>query len=360
MELHPITEDSYSVYTNIMHINSVFNSVVTVTVIFIMLRKTPESMKTYKWYLINAVICCFALDIFVTLFFVPVTVLPWLLGGCATGLLKPLGPMATVIGWVLLSQLLGMCGTSLNFTLLYRLAAIYNRAHILQKKSVLILLAFIQIFYTTPTIIVVLLIHPPEDNSLKYVKENHPNLFDFYSTHSCSLITIEVPPLMPYIYLAIGSILFILLMAAMEIALIFYGLRKMRHKMSERSYRMHKQLTTALFIQITIPSSMICFPYLMFAIAAGWQLESSQLISHIALLFSTFHTTVNGIILIAVIRPYREAFVEYLKRAFPSYKIICAKVSCLTEKDVVDTVVISCSRENPSNVIVIKGIVNRL
>ncbi|KAI1711856.1 serpentine type 7TM GPCR chemoreceptor srh domain-containing protein [Ditylenchus destructor] len=268
--------DNFSVYTTCMHLNSVFNTVVTVVVVFIMLRKTPESMKTYKWYLINAAVCCFALDIFITLFFVPVTVLPWILGGCATGLLKPLGPMATVIGWVSLSQLLGMCGFSLNFTLLYRLAAVYNKAHLLKKKTVLILMAFIQIFYTTPTIILVLLIHPPEDKSLKYVKENHPNLFDFYSTHSCSLITIEVPPLMPYIYLAIGSILLTLLITMTEMTLILSGLRKMKNKMSERSYRMHKQLTTAIFIQLTIPGSMLTAPYLMFAIAAGWQLESAQ------------------------------------------------------------------------------------
>ncbi|KAI1694594.1 serpentine type 7TM GPCR chemoreceptor srh domain-containing protein [Ditylenchus destructor] len=249
MELHPITEDSYSVYQNCMHINSVFNSVVTAVVIFIILRKTPDSMKTYKWFLINAATCCFALDIFITLFFLPVTTLPWILGGCATGLLKPLGPMATVIGWVSLSQLLGMCGLSLNFTMLYRLAAIYNKTHLLKNKPVLILLAFIQIFFTTPTIILVLFIHPPEESSLHYVKESHPNLFDFYSTHSCSLITIEMPPFMPYIYLAIGSILVTVLMMVTQMTLMLSGLRKMKNKMSERTYRMHKQLTSALFIQ---------------------------------------------------------------------------------------------------------------
>ncbi|KAI1694593.1 serpentine type 7TM GPCR chemoreceptor sri domain-containing protein [Ditylenchus destructor] len=99
---------------------------------------------------------------------------------------------------------------------------------------------------------------------------------------------------------------------------------------------------------------MLTVPYLMFAIAAGWQLESAQLISHVALLFSTFHTTVNGVILIAMIRPYREAFIEYLKKVFPFYKIICANVSFLTEKDgsVMDPVTVR-SREYRSNTIVV-------
>ncbi|KAI1714452.1 serpentine type 7TM GPCR chemoreceptor srh domain-containing protein [Ditylenchus destructor] len=209
------TED-YGLYVVGMHINSAVNTVVTA-------------------------VSCFALDFFMDLFFIPVTVQP-ILGGCSLGLLKPIGYMATVINWQLFGLFLGMSGMSLLYAMMYRAASVYNKAHILTKKPVIILMAFVQIFYSSPSIILVLSVYPGNEKSIEYIR------------------------------------------------------------------------------QMVIPTGMISVSYIAFAVAGGLQLKSARIVSFCTFLFSTFHTTANGAIMIATIKPYRLAFLRYLRTFIPLHK----------------------------------------
>ncbi|KAI1695604.1 serpentine type 7TM GPCR chemoreceptor srh domain-containing protein [Ditylenchus destructor] len=62
-----------------------------------------------------------------------------------------------------------------------------------------------------------------------------------------------------------------------------------------------------------IPTGMITVSYITFAVVASMQLSSSGTVCFITFLVSTFHTTVNGVIMIATIRPYKDALVKYVR-----------------------------------------------
>lgn len=40
-------------YKTLMHFNSASNTVLLALVLWLLLRKTPDSMKAYRWYLMN-------------------------------------------------------------------------------------------------------------------------------------------------------------------------------------------------------------------------------------------------------------------------------------------------------------------
>ncbi|KAI1716622.1 serpentine type 7TM GPCR chemoreceptor srh domain-containing protein [Ditylenchus destructor] len=313
------TED-YGVYVVCMHINSAVNTVVTAVVLLLLAKHTPPSMKTYKWYLVNVTVSCFALDFFMDLFFIPVTVQP-ILGGCSLGLLRPIGYMATVINWQLFGLFLGMSGISLLYAMMYRAASVYNKAHILAKKPVIILMAFVQIFYSSPSIILVLSVYPGNEKSIEYIRENYPKALDFFQTHSCSLMSIGIAPLIPYICVALILILTTVTVDTFFVMIVRHGLRKIRNQVTDKTYRMQRQLAMSLLIQMVIPTGMISVSYIAFAVAGGLQLKSARVVSFCTFLFSTFHTTANGLIMIATIKPYRLAFLRYFRTFVPLHKI---------------------------------------
>lgn len=40
-------------YKTLMHFNSVSNTIMLAIVLWLLLKKTPDPMKTYRWYLVN-------------------------------------------------------------------------------------------------------------------------------------------------------------------------------------------------------------------------------------------------------------------------------------------------------------------
>uniref|UniRef100_A0A915EJ89 Uncharacterized protein n=1 Tax=Ditylenchus dipsaci TaxID=166011 RepID=A0A915EJ89_9BILA len=110
-------------------------------------------MKIYKWFLLNLSICCYALDIFVTVLFLPIEIYP-ILGGCAVGLFRPMGYMAPVVSWIIYTVLVQMSALSILYAVLFRLASVYGKADIFRNKSIVMLLVLVELLFVTPLIIV--------------------------------------------------------------------------------------------------------------------------------------------------------------------------------------------------------------
>lgn len=66
---------------------------------------------------------------------------------------------------------LGMCGTSLTYAVIYRTASLYDKQYILRKKSVIFILIFVEVLYTSPAVISGTLILPSHIKSVEYMSQ---------------------------------------------------------------------------------------------------------------------------------------------------------------------------------------------
>ncbi|KAI1703821.1 serpentine type 7TM GPCR chemoreceptor srh domain-containing protein [Ditylenchus destructor] len=220
--------------------------------------------------------------------------------------MKPLGANAPVVAWVIYSELISIMGISLLLALVYRMAALRNKSHLLTTPKAIIAMGVFEVFYPIPAIYTGLALHPSEEESLAFIDENYPKMKNFYLTHSCTLFATTTDKVMPYFCVAIGQILLLSVgYTAVGIATI-RGLKAVKIKRSEKTYRLQRSLAVSLFFQFALPGVMIVFSILSFAISGVLHLESAQVICQIAFLFATLHTTANGVIVMLLVRPYRE------------------------------------------------------
>ncbi|KAI1717027.1 serpentine type 7TM GPCR chemoreceptor srh domain-containing protein [Ditylenchus destructor] len=288
----------------------------TALIIFLILFHTPRNMGLYKWYLMNMAISCYALDVFNDLLLLPVTIFP-IIGVCTLGLLKPFNVYGTIIGWSCMQIFLGMCGTSLTYAVIYRTASLYDKQYILRKKSIIVMLIFIEVLYTSPAVIAGTLILPSHTKSVEYMSQNHPEMLEFFLTNSCMLLGLDIYSIMPFIIACMTMISLIVSVNVVAVIIASRGLKEARLKMTQKTYRMHKQLTRSVLFQWAIPTSMVTMSYVILIITCVMQLESAGTISYIAFVVSTFHTTVNGFIMIFTIRPYKAGVLKYLRKVMP-------------------------------------------
>ncbi|KAI1713140.1 eukaryotic aspartyl protease domain-containing protein [Ditylenchus destructor] len=210
-----------------------------------------------------------------------------------------------------------MCGTSLTYAVIYRTASLYDKQYILRKKSVIFILIFVELLYTSPAVISGTLILPSHTKSVEYMSQNHPEMVEFFLTNSCILLGLDVYSILPFIIACMTMISLIVAVNVVAVIIASRGLKEARLKMTQKTYRMHKQLTRSVMIQWAIPTSMVTMSYVVLIFTCVLQLESAGTISYIAFVVSTFHTTVNGFIMIFTIQPYKAGVLKYLRKVLP-------------------------------------------
>ncbi|KAH7724306.1 7TM GPCR protein [Aphelenchoides avenae] len=236
-------------YTTLMHFNTVSNSVMLATALWVLLKKTPDSMTTYRWYLVNLSISCYVLDILLTLLFLPIGLLP-LPGGCALGIMALLGPLGAVICWAVHNWLLGMTGVAVQLAFTYRLAALHGKVHLIHRPAVIFSFVLVQATYALPCSVIALIIHQGEDVNSLFILQNHTEIVDYYTTHACSLFAFNVSSWKPYLFAAFAEILLIFLAACLVIGALMRGLAKVKTSISKKTYEMHRALIRALLLQV--------------------------------------------------------------------------------------------------------------
>ncbi|KAI1693305.1 serpentine type 7TM GPCR chemoreceptor srh domain-containing protein [Ditylenchus destructor] len=246
-----ISEESYGLYVNFMHVNSVMNTIMMALVLFLIICHTPTKMATYKWYLMNMALSCYALDLFNDLFFLPVTIFP-IIGACTFGLLKPFNTNATVIGWSLMQYFLGWCAASQTYAVIYRTGSVYDKLHVLKRKASIFLFLSIQLSYSMPAVVATLLTFPGHEKSVEFIKENYPQMLDFFLTHSCTILGTEVSKIIPYIITVMTLICGVVIVNMVAMTMAIRGLRAARGKMTQKTYRMHAQLTLSVVLQLLL------------------------------------------------------------------------------------------------------------
>ncbi|KAI1701540.1 serpentine type 7TM GPCR chemoreceptor srh domain-containing protein [Ditylenchus destructor] len=231
----PQPPDDYGIYVWFMRFNAFLATTITILVIYLILKCTPKAMKVYKWFLLNLSLCCYLLDIHITVIFTPLPLYP-AMTGCAIGLISPLGYMAPVVSFLLMTQLLTITGVSILLALMFRLASVHGKAALFQRKFVIFVCIMFQFCFGIPILISsVWIVVLTEKESLDYMRK------------------FGVPMCM------------ILLSNVCNLSMSFF-----QHQVEPG-----RALFTTFF--------------------------------YVSLIFSTLHTFANGVIMIAFVKPYREA-----------------------------------------------------
>ncbi|KAI1710026.1 serpentine type 7TM GPCR chemoreceptor srh domain-containing protein [Ditylenchus destructor] len=231
--------NDYGLYVWFMRLNAILDTLISILVIYLIFKHTPKAMKVYKWFLLNLSLCCYLLDAHLTITFLPIPIFP-VFGGCALGLMRPLGYMAPVVAW------------------------------------------------------------------------NYPNFLLFYESHSCAVMMLNSEMLIRYLYTTMPTVILASVLVTTPIILITRQLSKVKHTVSAKTYKMHRSLTLSLCFQFALVSIMLVLSGVICGVASIYQWKFAQTIFYVSFLFSTMHTAANGIITIAFVKPYREAFFALL------------------------------------------------
>uniref|UniRef100_A0AC35GDV3 G protein-coupled receptor n=1 Tax=Panagrolaimus sp. PS1159 TaxID=55785 RepID=A0AC35GDV3_9BILA len=83
--------------------------------------------------------------------------------------------------------------------------------------------------------------------------------------------------------------------------------------MSEKTYRMHRQLLITLIFQLLVPTITLFAPYSIvtaFIIAGA---EDFGWLSQTSIIFGSLHSTLNTCMMLYFIQPYRQAVFKVFK-----------------------------------------------
>ncbi|KAI1695593.1 serpentine type 7TM GPCR chemoreceptor srh domain-containing protein [Ditylenchus destructor] len=91
----------------------------------------------------------------------------------------------------------------------------------------------------------------------------------------------------------------------------------LKNSMFGRTYKMHKSLTISLCIQFAVPTCMVfCAEICSGLSVAMFQVNLAHAIFYASYIFATMHTFVSGIIMIALVKPYRKACADIVCSLF--------------------------------------------
>lgn len=110
-------------------------------------------------------------------------------------------------------------------------------------------------------------------------------------------------------------IIFILVIKSQNI------LRKERGKMTNRTYQMHKELLKTLIFQVLVPTCTLSGPFITAVALIAFGVEEIAHIVQTSYIFGTLHSTMNTIMMIYFVKPYRRRFIYYFWQ-MPKTKVI--------------------------------------
>ncbi|KAE9546065.1 hypothetical protein FO519_010723, partial [Halicephalobus sp. NKZ332] len=112
----------------------------------------------------------------------------------------------------------------------------------------------------------------------------------------------------------------------------------MKTVMSQRTYKLHKNLLLALTVQILLPQFMILIPDVGIVFGAWKEWKHVNIIAETTLMLCTCHSVLDNFVMLLFITPYRRAlFGIFTKGIFGKYEIrfiLHKKETTVTNKNV--------------------------
>ncbi|KAE9556274.1 hypothetical protein FO519_000457 [Halicephalobus sp. NKZ332] len=303
-----ITFDKFgdSLYFIIMHCNSLLSLTSTLFAIFLIFKKSPREIGEYKYYLFNITCCSFLFDVYMTFVYSPVTLFPAMVM-CAKGVLEPLGWMGGVAGFYLFLTFFGTCSMSVITAFIYRLFILKNQQQLMKSCKWFLFLVFIHLFYFSPTLIVYSFSIVDRAAIDGAIIKRYPNIKPYYINKSCTATAFETSPFAFY-FMFLCCIQFGLTVpiAAFLISKCFKTLKDQKIFMTEKTFRLHKQLILSLIFQLIVPFSTLFIPFTLMATFVFLEVSNIPWVYQALMLVGTIHSFCNTLMMTIMVKPYRN------------------------------------------------------
>ena len=134
----------------------------------------------------------------------------------------------------------------------------------------------------------------------------------------------DANPLLIYFFIVVLIFIFFIV-PTIEIGcivMILSKLKEMKAVMSQRTYKLHKNLLLALTVQILLPQFMILIPDVGIVFGAWKEWPNVNVIAETTLMLCTCHSVLDNFVMLFVITPYRRALLGVIQNSvFKNYEI---------------------------------------
>ncbi|KAH7711695.1 Protein SRI-19 a, partial [Aphelenchoides avenae] len=260
-------------------------------------------------------ICSWSFDIFTAVMLGPYSLLP-IAGYCTIGLLRFTGHFwGGIIGFCVMLWFLGLCGASVLTAAVYRLAAIHNwQYRLLNTKGIVVIIAF-HLFIAGPVLFVAAFvvagISGQQEKLMTSIVKAYPGVRAMVASEICVFSPLEANTAMTVAAIvALLTLAFVILFGGGTFAFTIVALWQRRKTMSQRSFRLHRQLVQSLALQFAIPGLTLLLPFCVVAVCLVTKSDALKRVWPFAAQAVSSHSLLNAFIMIVCTKPYREAVYE--------------------------------------------------
>ncbi|KAE9548518.1 hypothetical protein FO519_008274 [Halicephalobus sp. NKZ332] len=299
-------------YFVIMHCNSLLSLISTFFSIFLIFKKSPQEIGEYKYYLFNITCCSFLFDVYTTFFYSPLVLFPAMVI-CTNGILKHLGWIGGIIGFYLLLTFFGTCSMSVITAFIYRLFSLRNKQELMRSCKWFLFLIFIHLFYLSPTLIVYSFSITDRNATDRAIIKKYPNIKSHYFGKSCASVAFEASPYTFY-FMSLCCIQFgfTIPLAGVLISKCYKTLQSQRIYMTEKTFKLQKQLILSLIFQLIVPFATLFIPFTLMALFVFLEVSNIAWVYQGLMLVGTLHSFCNTLMMTIMVKPYRNAVINYI------------------------------------------------
>ena len=327
-----ISFDSYNnkVYPFLMNTNGLLSVIFGGLGIYITWFWSPKSFGKYKYFLFNISFWSFLLDSFFTFLYSPWPLFPAIVL-CPVGFLKTTNPILARIWYEILLFLFGGTTMAVLSAFIYRFATLKGIFKNIMSAQFLTFLAILHIIFALPTNTLLNLaisnITAVDDTIVKVSNifsdyfsicfQRYPNIIKYFPNKDMACTTISLDVGFPYNYLFIMFLGAGFIIPVPIIAILIYKtlilLRNQKSMMSEKTYLMHRELFKTLIFQFAVPGGTIFVPYVITITMIIFSIGDIAIVFQAAYLFGTLHSTMNTVMMLCFIKPFRNQFLKVLR-----------------------------------------------
>ncbi|CAA22460.2 Serpentine Receptor, class H [Caenorhabditis elegans] len=311
------------------HIGSVFMLTSSIYTLFLMAKKSPDTMKSSVPYMINLHVATMICDLTWAVIVLPMFFMP-VIAAHASGILTWVTRERNVILWPPFAVLGGMAACLITL-FEHRHQAIVTRSWFVMKRKWTRRIIYPLFYAISINFGLVELLTIPEDQAHAKQKafKQHPCLPPIFFDDTSAVIQRDASLFNPHMY----TCCFIL-----SVLVCFYCLHVLWHllprnnpSMSSGTRKMLRNFFISMCVQVTIPIVVLLLPNLYWNISISFDYYSQEL-NNISIILFTLHGTSSSIAVIFIYKPYRVytkklIFYKILKLPEPRPVTIVASVS---------------------------------
>ncbi|EFP08825.1 CRE-SRH-286 protein [Caenorhabditis remanei] len=288
-------------YANSLHVLTVITTPLQILGSYCIIFKTPKSMGTIKWSLLNLHFWCMVLDWALTMFIIPLLILP-VLGGCPLGILTTWFGVSTHFQAYIIITLIFMAGTSVVVVFENRYHQLYgSHPHWRYFRIPFLMLNyFLTVSFSIPAFV-----NMPEQHwALEISYKKLPELPDEIKSLPLFILAVDLF----WLLIPLSSMAFLIVTECVVFIVLINRNLKASSKqatLSKTTIKFQKKFLRALYLQASVSCFYFSIPtsYTLFSQFSGIY---SQGLIHFVLIIASTHGFSSTLVMIWAHKPYRE------------------------------------------------------